>query len=133
MCHEDVKFANSAYLILSFLNFKMSVMITVALISEVVLFSFTFFGTKYSNIQKLFHQLKVLCLKCSFPNCLVDVDSFFKTSSPKDMFIDFREKGEARDRGREGEREIDMREKHRAVASCMCPDWGLNSQPRYVP
>ena len=34
------------------------------------------------------------------------------------------------DRGREGEIE---REKHQSVASCMCPDWGLNAQPRHVP
>ena len=45
------------------------------------------------------------------------------------MFIDLREKGE-----REGkEKETSMWEKHRLIASCTCPDWGSNPQPRYVP
>ena len=35
-----------------------------------------------------------------------------------------------RERGREGEREG---EKHRSVASCMYPNWGLSPQPRHVP
>ena len=37
--------------------------------------------------------------------------------------------------GREKERarNINAREKYRSVASCMCPDWGLNLQPRHVP
>ena len=34
--------------------------------------------------------------------------------------------------GRERKRNIDMREKHRSVASCMCPNWGLNSQPSTI-
>ena len=34
---------------------------------------------------------------------------------------------------REKERNINVREKYRLVASCTCPDWGSNSQPRYVP
>ena len=44
------------------------------------------------------------------------------------MFIDFREEGGERVR----ERDIDVREKHQMVASCMCPDQGSNPQPRYV-
>ena len=38
-------------------------------------------------------------------------------------------------RGREGKREgtINVRDKHRLVASCTCPDGGLNPQPRHVP
>ena len=31
------------------------------------------------------------------------------------------------------ERNINVREKHQFVASCMHPDWGLNPKPRYVP
>ena len=37
------------------------------------------------------------------------------------------------ERGRERERNIDVKEKHQLIASHMCPDWGLNLQPRYVP
>ena len=36
-------------------------------------------------------------------------------------------------REKEKERDTDVREKHRLVASRMHPDWGLNSQPRHVP
>ena len=35
-----------------------------------------------------------------------------------------------REREKEGENEA---EKHLLVASCMCPDWGVNPQPRHVP
>ena len=51
------------------------------------------------------------------------------------MLIDFRERGRGgeRERERDGERNIDMREKHRSVASRMCPDRGSNLQPRFVP
>ena len=55
---------------------------------------------------------------------------FFFKSSPKDIFIDFRERGRERKKERERERE---REKHRSVASCTYPDWGPNLQPRHVP
>ena len=46
------------------------------------------------------------------------------------MLTDFSEKG---GREREGERNIDMKEKHLLVASCMCPDQGPTLQPRHVP
>ena len=36
-------------------------------------------------------------------------------------------------RERERERDIDVREKHPSIASHMCPDQGLNAQPRLVP
>ena len=62
------------------------------------------------------------------------------------MFLDFRERGREkieterdtdreteRQRERERERNIDVREKHQLVASCKCPNWGSNLQPRYVP
>ena len=52
------------------------------------------------------------------------------------MFIDFREgdrEGGERERVREERRHISVREKHQLVASCMCPDQGLNLQPRHVP
>ena len=39
----------------------------------------------------------------------------------------FRERGEVGKKERE--RNIDMREKHKLVASCMCPDWKLNQWP----
>ena len=42
----------------------------------------------------------------------------------------FLERGERREKERE--RNIDVRERHQSVASCMCPDWGLNTQPKYV-
>ena len=44
------------------------------------------------------------------------------------MFIDFRERGRERQR----EKNIDVREKHQLVASCVCPDWGSNLQPFHV-
>ena len=36
-------------------------------------------------------------------------------------------------RKRERHTDIDVREKHQVVASCMCPDQGSNPQPRHVP
>ena len=45
-------------------------------------------------------------------------------------FIDFRERGREEEREREN---IDVREKHRSVASHTRPDWGSNPQPRHVP
>ena len=50
------------------------------------------------------------------------------------MFIDFfSEREEEREREkRERERDIYMRERHQSGASHMCPEWGLNRQPRYV-
>ena len=54
--------------------------------------------------------------------------SFFLNPHPN-MFIDFRERG----RDREMERNIDVREKHQSLASCMCSDWGPNPQPKHVP
>ena len=42
-----------------------------------------------------------------------------KKSSPKDMFIDFRERKKER-------------EKHWLFFSCICPDWGSNLPPRVV-
>ena len=45
------------------------------------------------------------------------------------FFITFREKKRAEGR----ERNTADREKHWLVASHMCPDRGLNPQPRYVP
>ena len=49
---------------------------------------------------------------------------FFK-SLPEDIF---KFRGE-----RQRKRNIDVKEKHRSVASCMPSDQGSNSQPRYVP
>ena len=46
----------------------------------------------------------------------------FFISSPKEMFFDFREEGKRM-----------LREKYQSVASHMCPDWGSNSQAKYVP
>ena len=43
------------------------------------------------------------------------------------------EREEGGEREKEGERNIDVREKHQSVASCMRPDQGSNPQPRYVP
>ena len=34
---------------------------------------------------------------------------------------------------KETERNIDVKERHESVASQICPDWGLNPQPRHVP
>ena len=49
----------------------------------------------------------------------------------KDVIYLFLERGEGRKKERE--RNIDVREKHRWVTSCMCPDWGPNPQPGHVP
>ena len=59
-----------------------------------------------------------------------------KKFSSKDMFIDLveRERGRGeRDRVKQRERNMDVREKHRSVASRTCPDQGWNPQPMYVP
>ena len=45
----------------------------------------------------------------------------------------FRERVRRREREKRGERNIDVREKHRLVASCMHPNHGLNPQLRHVP
>ena len=47
------------------------------------------------------------------------------------MLVDFRER-EGKER-RERERNIDLRVKHRLVATCMCPNQEPNLQPRHVP
>ena len=53
------------------------------------------------------------------------------------MLIDFRERGrEGEGWGemeRDGERNINVREKHQSVASHMLADQGLKPQPRHVP
>ena len=36
-------------------------------------------------------------------------------------------------KGERKKRYINVREKHRSVASHPCPKWGLNPQPRHVP
>ena len=59
--------------------------------------------------------------------------------APLFLFLWERERERERDRDRQTEREmrererergIDVREKHQSVASCTCPDWGSNPQPR---
>ena len=55
---------------------------------------------------------------------------FFKKNSHEDMLIDFREREGGK---REKERNTDLTEKHRSVASCTCPNLGLNPQSRHVP
>ena len=49
----------------------------------------------------------------------------------KDFIYLFFERGERREKNRE--RNIDMREKHQWVASCMSLDWGPTPQSRHVP
>ena len=49
----------------------------------------------------------------------------------KDFVYLFLERGEGREK--EKERNIDVREKHRSVASHTHPDQGPNAQPRRVP
>ena len=44
------------------------------------------------------------------------------------FYLFFRGKGEEKER----ERNIDGRKKHPSVASCLCPNGGLNPQPRHV-
>ena len=44
------------------------------------------------------------------------------------LFLDTRE-----EREKEGERNIDVREKHRSIASRMCPAQGPNLKSRHVP
>ena len=45
------------------------------------------------------------------------------------MLIDLRGRRRRREREREKERHINVREKHRSVATFMCPDQGSNLQP----
>ena len=52
---------------------------------------------------------------------------FFFKSSPEDMLIDLRE------RGSQGGREINVRERQQLGASRTRPDQRWNPQPRYVP
>ena len=47
----------------------------------------------------------------------------------KKILFSFRERGKEEER----ERNTDVREKHRLVASCVDPNWGPNLQPRQVP
>ena len=54
----------------------------------------------------------------------------FFNSHPKTCLL-ILERGEGRER--EWERNIDVREKHRSVASHMCPVGEPNLQPRHVP
>ena len=57
-------------------------------------------------------------------------------SHPRIFFIDFREKADRerkRERERQRERNIEVREKHRSVASHMYPNGELKPQRRYVP
>ena len=82
-------------------------------------------------VLMIFPQIVVLFPSSSFSSSLF----LFKRSY---LFI-------LRERGREGERvgeregeiererNINVREKLRSVPSPMCPDWGLNLQPRYMP
>ena len=51
--------------------------------------------------------------------------SFFLKSLPEDTFIDF-------EREEEREKNINVGEKHRSVASHRLPNWGPNPQTRYV-
>ena len=55
--------------------------------------------------------------------------SKFFFSPDKDMFIDLTERGKERDR----ERNIDVKEIHRSVASHVCHNWGSNPQPIMYP
>ena len=55
----------------------------------------------------------------------------FFSSLPKDIFIDFRERGTERER--EQEKNIDVREKHQWAPPHTCPMQGLYPQPKYVP
>ena len=59
-------------------------------------------------------------------NCSLDFISHFKK-----RFYLFLKRVERREKERD--RNISVREKHLLVASCTCPDQGLNPQPRHVP
>ena len=62
---------------------------------------------------------------CFYPSLPLPLRINFKNIF-KNLFIDFRE------RGRERERNIHVREKHRSTASLMLFNWGLNLQLRHV-
>ena len=72
----------------------------------------------------------------SFLSFLLLLFSPFSFSSfsphPRTFFHAFRERGREKE-GRRKDGEEDVREKHPFVASCTNPNWGSNSQPRYVP
>ena len=64
-------------------------------------------------------------------NFIIRVNWFFKTSSPPRTFFHcfLRERERERERERKGERNIDEKERHQLVASCMYPDGESNPQP----
>ena len=57
---------------------------------------------------------------------------FFFLTSPKDIFIDFRERDRWGGRERNWERRERERERDRPIDLHMCPNWRLNPQLRYV-
>ena len=69
------------------------------------------------------HNIQCMSLSDSLP-CHLD-RVFFKI-----LFIYFLREGRE---GKERERNVDIWEKHRSVASCTCPNQGPGPQPRYVP
>ena len=75
------------------------------------------------HLLKCSHGISSLCIVVNMVN-YIDL-SLKKKSSPKDTFIDFRE----RRRGGESERERET------LSGCLpyMPDQGLNLQPRYMP
>ena len=58
---------------------------------------------------------------------------FFNPLSRVCLLILEREEGGERERQTDRQTDIDVRENHQSVSSCMHPDQGLNLQPRYVP
>ena len=55
---------------------------------------------------------------------MIATKSYFFKSSPKDTFVDFRERGHEREKERDRQTDIDVREKHQSAASCIHPDQG---------
>ena len=68
----------------------------------------------------------------TLPGTMSVKNFFFFLSSPEDIFLLLWERKREREEGRE--RDIDVRrEKQKLGASCICPDWGSNLQPRHGP
>ena len=82
-------------------------------------------------IQQIFTKCSFIRLRFGYKNLmqLKQGRGFF--FSPENMFVDLRERERERDRQTDRQRDG---EKHCSVAShmLMCPNQGLNVQPRYV-
>ena len=69
--------------------------------------------------------IAVIEMNSFIPQIVIKCNPFFK------RFYLFLEREEGKEEEREGN--IDVREKHQLVASCMCPEWGPDRNPGMCP